>query len=183
MGSPSWEYIPGAQAYGSFLCNCDSCCRGAYWSSIPSFASQPLQQSVSSLYASDSTRYGSGLSEGGSPLWQNQFASPRSPSTDLTVSPRNALTWRRTPKQKANFLCEVKGCGKLFTRGGNLKAHIETHNTEREYPFHCNVPGCSRKFVRNTDLQRHHQSVHLRERTHKCGHCPRSFSRKDTMRR
>jgi hypothetical protein len=90
---------------------------------------------------------------------------------------------RLTTKEEANFQCEVKGCGKLFSRSYNYKAHLETHDEKRAYPFPCQEPGCGKKFVRKTDLQRHHQSVHLRERTHKCDYCSRMFARKDTLRR
>jgi uncharacterized Zn-finger protein len=90
---------------------------------------------------------------------------------------------RLTTKEEANFQCEIKGCGKLFSRSYNFKAHMETHDEKREYPFPCNVLDCSKKFVRKTDLQRHHQSVHLKERTHKCDFCTRMFARKDTLRR
>ncbi|CAJ2510683.1 Uu.00g063080.m01.CDS01 [Anthostomella pinea] len=88
-----------------------------------------------------------------------------------------------TTKEEANFQCEVKGCGKLFSRSYNFKAHMETHDEQREYPFPCTVPDCNKKFVRKTDLQRHNQSVHMKERNHKCDFCSRLFARKDTLRR
>ena len=88
-----------------------------------------------------------------------------------------------TSKEEANFQCEVKGCGKLFSRSYNFKAHMETHDEKREYPFPCTVPDCTKKFVRKTDLHRHNQSVHMKERNHGCDYCGRMFSRKDTLRR
>ncbi|KAJ9149802.1 hypothetical protein NKR23_g3957 [Pleurostoma richardsiae] len=88
-----------------------------------------------------------------------------------------------TTKEEANFQCEVRGCGKLFSRSYNFKAHMETHDEGREYPFPCPLGDCNRKFVRKTDLQRHHQSVHMKERNHKCDYCGRLFARKDTLRR
>lgn len=90
---------------------------------------------------------------------------------------------RLTTKEEANFQCEVKGCGKLFSRSYNFKAHMETHDEKREYPFPCLLVGCNKKFVRKTDLQRHHSSVHARERSYKCDYCARMFARKDTLRR
>lgn len=90
---------------------------------------------------------------------------------------------RLTTREEANFQCEVKGCGKLFSRSYNFKAHMETHDEKREYPFPCMAEDCSKKFVRKTDLQRHHQSVHMKERNHKCDYCGRLFARKDTLRR
>lgn len=90
---------------------------------------------------------------------------------------------RMTTREEANFQCEVKGCGKLFSRSYNYKAHMETHDEKREYPFPCQVENCDKKFVRKTDLQRHHQSVHAKEKNHGCDYCGRLFSRKDTLRR
>lgn len=88
-----------------------------------------------------------------------------------------------TTKEDANFQCNVKGCGKLFGRSYNFKAHMETHDTSREYPFPCPMTDCNKKFVRKTDLQRHHQSVHMKQRNHRCDFCSRYFARKDTLRR
>jgi len=90
---------------------------------------------------------------------------------------------RLTTKEEPNFQCEVKGCGKLFSRSYNFNAHMETHNEKREYPFPCTVANCNKKFVRKADLQRHHQSIHIKERPHKCNFCSRLFARKDTLRR
>ncbi|KAH6656198.1 hypothetical protein BKA67DRAFT_599532 [Truncatella angustata] len=90
---------------------------------------------------------------------------------------------RLTTKEEANYQCEVKGCGKLFSRSYNYKAHLETHDENREYPFPCAAIGCSKRFVRKTDLQRHHQSVHMKEKNHRCDYCSRMFARKDTLRR
>ncbi|KAF6830322.1 epithelial zinc-finger EZF protein [Colletotrichum musicola] len=90
---------------------------------------------------------------------------------------------RMTTAADANYQCEVKGCGKLFSRSYNYKAHLETHDDKREYPFPCPIADCNKKFVRKTDLQRHNQSVHMKERNHKCDYCGRLFARKDTLRR
>ncbi|TQW03255.1 zinc finger, c2H2 type domain-containing protein [Cordyceps javanica] len=86
-----------------------------------------------------------------------------------------------TAHQEGSFKCDVEGCGKLFTRSYNYKAHLETHDQRRQYPFHCHVHGCDKKFARKTDLQRHHQSVHMKERNHGCTFCGRFFARKDTL--
>ena len=96
---------------------------------------------------------------------------------------RHRRARRLTTKEEANFQCEVKGCGKLFSRSYNFKAHMETHDEKREYPFPCQAGDCNKKFVRKTDLQRHHQSVHMKERNHRCDYCGRMFARKDTLRR
>lgn len=90
---------------------------------------------------------------------------------------------KMTTKEDANFQCKAKGCGKLFSRSYNFKAHMETHDASRAYPFPCPLPDCNKKFVRKTDLQRHHQSVHMKERNFQCDFCGRYFARKDTLRR
>ncbi|PMD35471.1 hypothetical protein L207DRAFT_587775 [Hyaloscypha variabilis F] len=103
----------------------------------------------------------------------------RGPSTIArTRNPRKLTT-----KEDANFQCHIKGCGKLFGRSYNFKAHMETHDASREYPFPCPLKDCNKKFVRKTDLQRHHQSVHMKQRNHRCDYCSRYFARKDTLRR
>ena len=101
-----------------------------------------------------------------------------SSSITRTRQPRKLTT-----KEDANFQCHVKGCGKLFGRSYNFKAHMETHDASREYPFPCLIQDCNKKFVRKTDLQRHHQSVHMKQRNHRCDCCSRYFARKDTLRR
>ncbi|KAF5027522.1 hypothetical protein F66182_371 [Fusarium sp. NRRL 66182] len=101
----------------------------------------------------------------------------------LKASKVKRPTRKHTSKEEANFQCEVKGCGKFFSRSYNYKSHLETHDEKREYPFPCTVDGCTKRFVRKTDLQRHHQSVHMKERNHKCDYCGRLFARKDTLRR
>lgn len=114
--------------------------------------------------------------ERGQPGSQSQR---RGPSTIArTRNPRKLTT-----KEDANFQCHVKGCGKLFGRSYNFKAHMETHDASREYPFPCPLKDCNKKFVRKTDLQRHHQSVHMKQRNHRCDYCSRYFARKDTLRR
>ena len=100
-----------------------------------------------------------------------------------TSVPRTRQPRRLTTKEDANFQCQVKGCGKLFGRSYNFKAHMETHDASREYPFPCPLKDCTKKFVRKTDLQRHHQSVHMKQRNFRCDYCGRFFARKDTLRR
>lgn len=95
--------------------------------------------------------------------------------------PRRRVPRKLTTKQDAHFECSVEGCGKLFSRSYNYKAHLETHREKRDYPFHCQVQDCTKRFVRKTDFRRHHQSVHMKERNHKCGYCGRGFSRRDTL--
>ncbi|KAI0145255.1 hypothetical protein GGR57DRAFT_507028 [Xylariaceae sp. FL1272] len=126
----------------------------------------------------ESDPYYSGAGGSGSSLSTDR----RSSTTRLPRAPKRQPR-KLTSKEEANFQCEVEGCGKLFSRSYNYKAHMETHDKRREYPFPCTVDDCTKKFVRKTDLQRHHQSVHAKEKNHKCDYCGRLFARKDTLRR
>lgn len=108
---------------------------------------------------------------------------PPSMASSAGLSRTRRIPRKHTTKEEANFQCGVQGCGKFFSRSYNFKSHMETHDEQREYPFPCLVGGCAKKFVRKTDLQRHHQSVHRKERNHRCDYCGRLFARKDTLRR
>jgi uncharacterized Zn-finger protein len=131
----------------------------------------PLGMDGGSLQTQLPTQLGSSSTAADSNSWTKMKKSKRRP------------TRRHTTKEEANFQCMVKGCGKFFSRSYNFKSHMETHDEKREYPFPCQVTHCTKKFVRKTDLQRHHQSVHAKERNHKCDYCSRHFARKDTLRR
>lgn len=177
---------------------------GSEYSQSMEASHYPSPRSVHTSYASDSGPYtntsGGYLSDNGSATWHKPEFQPVEPESFYpgppppqpsfldarrqyrVTRPRRAPR-RLTTKEEANFQCEVKGCGKLFSRSYNFKAHMETHDEKREYPFPCPVNDCNKKFVRKTDLQRHHQSVHMRERNHKCDYCGRMFARKDTLRR
>ncbi|KAK7428760.1 hypothetical protein QQZ08_004685 [Neonectria magnoliae] len=167
------------------------------------FERQHYQSSVatSAPYSSEGSPFGPtlqpDLGDTSVPVWPKQdsdtsqtYFSPQTQGSDLgqdrqmlkTTRPRRPPR-KHTTKEEANFQCEVKGCGKFFSRSYNYKSHLETHDEKREYPFPCPVEGCTKKFVRKTDLQRHHQSVHMKERNHKCDYCGRLFARKDTLRR
>ncbi|KAJ4417499.1 hypothetical protein N0V85_001822 [Neurospora sp. IMI 360204] len=185
MGQPDWNstvILPASSATG-----------------MPSIlAAEYGSYGDSGAYTHNTTGY---LSDGGSSGWQKSDYQPLEPEfypgpgaaqTSAFLQngqrsyrvPRPKRQQRRlTTKEEANFQCEVKGCGKLFSRSYNYKAHLETHEPNRDYPFPCQEAGCTKKFVRKTDLQRHHQSVHLKERSHKCDYCSRLFARKDTLRR
>jgi hypothetical protein len=113
---------------------------------------------------------------------QDRAAPLEQRKTPSTIA-RTRQPRKLTTKEDANFQCNVKGCGKLFGRSYNFKAHMETHDASREYPFPCQMKDCTKKFVRKTDLQRHHQSVHMKQRNHQCDYCSRYFARKDTLRR
>ena len=145
------------------------------WPKVEYTSAQDLP-SISTLPIPPYDRRSESQERGATSLPQDQR---RGPSTIArTRQPRKLTT-----KEDANFQCHVKGCGKLFGRSYNFKAHMETHDASREYPFPCPLKDCNKKFVRKTDLQRHHQSVHMKQRNHRCDYCSRYFARKDTLRR
>ncbi|OJD40364.1 epithelial zinc-finger ezf protein [Diplodia corticola] len=104
-------------------------------------------------------------------------------SDDSTVNTSTVRTRSRraTTRENANHQCHI--CGKLFQRGYNHSAHMETHNPNRKKPNACPRQGCGKRFVRRTDLHRHDQSVHRKIKNHKCTACGAHFARKDTLRR
>ena len=90
-----------------------------------------------------------------------------SPYCRETSSPQNTSGIKRDADDhrkrayttQANMTCSCEKCGKLFQRSYNLKAHMETHDPQREHPHVCEWADCRRRFVRRTDLSRHEQSV------------------------
>lgn len=102
---------------------------------------------------------------------------PRSPTARSRIKAR-----RLTSKEEANFRCHVKGCGKLFGRSYNFKAHLESHDETSNHPFPCICKDCDKKFERKTDLERHHQSVHMAQQN-RCKHCDRVFAGEEKLKR
>ena len=49
--------------------------------------------------------------------------------------------------------------------------------------YFVNCGTCGRRFTRQTNLVRHYNQVHLKERKHSCYHCPKRYSRNDTLKR
>ncbi|KAI9744960.1 MAG: hypothetical protein M1818_001887 [Claussenomyces sp. TS43310] len=149
------------------------------------FEPYPFEQQGALDWPKTNTRGGNPLS-GGTQIAAMNVVEPRQGPEQLRVIPsatRKRTTRKMTTREDANFQCRVRGCGKLFSRSYNFKAHMETHDSGRVYPFPCPVVDCGKKFVRKTDLQRHHQSVHMKERNFQCEYCCRFFARKDTLRR
>ncbi|KZL65054.1 epithelial zinc-finger EZF protein [Colletotrichum tofieldiae] len=162
-------------------------------------------RSMQAPYMVDSGPYGSShqhyLSDTQSPSWskveygaehyyQNSPAGEPAPPSqeakraeDLKHNRPKRAPRKMTSFADAQYQCQVKGCGKLFSRSYNYKAHLDTHDEKREYPFPCPIADCNKRFVRKTDLQRHNQSVHMKEKNHRCDYCGRLFARKDTLRR
>ncbi|KAL9089456.1 MAG: hypothetical protein Q9165_005777 [Trypethelium subeluteriae] len=104
------------------------------------------------------TRSSSGLGKHG----RDDAFVEQSPHLTIEESKRGSTKRRRTPRENANWLCDI--CDMPFERPYNLKAHLETHDPNRQKPFKCEHEGCSREFVRKTDLTRHVQSA-LRVKT------------------
>lgn len=155
-----------------------------YTPSMSSFhmaAPQFVAESPVTSWRKQSSEASQPPASGQSPCELPATSSATTRSASLTRSRRGSR--KHTTKEDANFQCSVEGCGKFFSRSYNFKSHMETHDEQREYPFPCFVSGCNKKFVRKTDLQRHHQSVHKKERNHRCDFCGRLFARKDTLRR
>lgn len=75
----------------------------------------------------------------------------------IAPAPKKRKKRGYTTSDNANCTCKI--CGKPFQRSYNLKAHMETHDPNREQPNICQYDGCDKRFVRRTDLLRHEQSV------------------------
>lgn len=82
---------------------------------------------------------------------------------------------------KSKYVCPMEGCGKVFTRKANRRAHIETHNPNRARPFSC--PKCSKSYLRSIDLIRHIDTTHEKTQKHFCNHCSRTFTRKEGLKK
>jgi hypothetical protein len=97
--------------------------------------------------------------------------------------PRGSLSNERSALSTLprRYPCTIEGCPKTFSRKSNAKAHLRTHDKNRNYRVKCGI--CGRLFTRRADLVRHHKDVHLQERRHCCHHCLRSFSRRDSLER
>ncbi|KAG7796066.1 hypothetical protein KL944_005155 [Ogataea haglerorum] len=80
------------------------------------------------------------------------------------------------PDENDMFKCIYNDCGKLFTRVSNIRAHIQTHLSDR--PFICDK--CGKAFVRNHDLRRHYKGHE--EFKHVCP-CGKKFPRQDALKR
>ncbi|KAH3664261.1 hypothetical protein OGAPHI_004613 [Ogataea philodendri] len=80
------------------------------------------------------------------------------------------------PDDKDMYKCIYNDCGKLFTRVSNIRAHIQTHLSDR--PFTCDT--CGKAFVRNHDLRRHYKGH--QEFQHVCP-CGKKFPRQDALKR
>ncbi|KAM4066966.1 hypothetical protein HRG_000976 [Hirsutella rhossiliensis] len=172
----------GAPSFGAAAYPVAGALQASYDASLSPFAVSPrAYDTAPSTSAWRSQNCGSHVLSGSSQ--PKLSSSPHSMASSAGLSRPRRVPRKHTTREEANFQCSVQGCGKFFSRSYNFKSHMETHDEQREYPFPCLVGGCAKKFVRKTDLQRHHQSVHKKERNHRCDYCGRLFARKDTLRR
>jgi KRAB domain-containing zinc finger protein len=75
-----------------------------------------------------------------------------------------------TPPDHKPFNCKI--CIKKFKTEWYLKAHLKTHETNRE-KIEC--PHCTSKFSWKTNINRHIQDKHS-GKIHKCKNCEKSFA-------
>lgn len=65
----------------------------------------------------------------------------------------NKNNFKQTWKSLQPCQCEVKGCGKTFSKRSNLKAHMRVHSGI--LPFPCFFPGCTKRFRWKSSLKPH----------------------------
>lgn len=110
---------------------------------------------------------------------------------------------------KGNLVCPFDGCLKSFKEAGNLKTHLRSHLSLRDFECEhcgkqfklkqhlknhershfentlipCTFPGCVKKFTRRNRLELHLKAVHSGLKLFKCTHpdCGRSFSEKGNL--
>ncbi|KAI9015747.1 hypothetical protein CLU79DRAFT_707414 [Phycomyces nitens] len=73
------------------------------------------------------------------------------------------------------FVCDFKGCTKVFYRWFRFKSHIVTHLSKRN--FICPHDECNAAFKRKSDLTRHIKR-HANMNYVKCEYCDKKFVRK-----
>jgi len=75
--------------------------------------------------------------------------------------------------------CTEPGCEKVFNRHFNLKSHLKSHATERNYM----CDSCPASFRRSHDLKRHTRSLHTTVKPFECVGCRKRFARMDALKR
>jgi len=139
----------------------------------------PTQQKYESVATGEFSEYGARNSSRSAPPERRRTSGRR----HLMAGHSQRTRIRRNPTTLENAQYACRYCKKLFQRAYNHKAHLSTHDPNRDRPHRCMHPDCERSFVRKTDLVRHEQSVHLKTREFNCGACDAHFARRDTLRR
>lgn len=83
--------------------------------------------------------------------------------------------------RETKFACPIPGCGKIFTRKANRRAHMSTHNPDRSRPYVCSL--CPKAYLRSVDLIRHQETIHEKSKKHTCTGCNRYFTRKEGLKK
>lgn len=61
-----------------------------------------------------------------------------------------------TGRNITSFICNFRGCKKVFSKSTSLIVHYWRHNNVR--PFPCKI--CNTSFTQSGTLSRHNQAVH-----------------------
>lgn len=79
-------------------------------------------------------------------------------SNEVSRTPGAKQSIRKRSSPQGPFVCDVLGCGKLFGKKFNLKAHMRVHTGDE--PFACSFPLCGKKFKWKSSLS-FHERLHL----------------------
>ncbi|KAI4122736.1 MAG: hypothetical protein LQ338_005650 [Usnochroma carphineum] len=82
---------------------------------------------------------------------------PSDPAGEVTYTPTTHRI-SKAKKGKKVHVCEVPGCGKVFTRAEHRKRHQANHNPE--FAFQCQFEECGKGFQRADLLARHMERQH-----------------------